>query len=360
MEHYNLLNHNYNYYEYYFWFFGLINNITFILLMSASESLMPNQIGIIGFCAILPGLLLKLSIPYWINYDICNYKNRVLFLTGIYITGYLMISLIDNIYFKLTGIILSSIASAICETTFIPIASMISNKAISYWSSGSGFAGPIAAGYYILMTSILNISTNTTILALIWIPFVILGLFYKLRFRQNIEYLDYRNVSEIELQSWTTNYIIPLFLVYLFEYFINLALLPRITNFNGNIIDIKKYYPIYNIIYQFGVLISRSIKLIFSSININKLYIFPLLQFINLVLFIFICIYKFIPSIEIIYGIIFYEGLIGGTGYLFTFNKIKNMVPDDKKELCSSITTIGDVSGQTLAAFLTILIDKLL
>ena len=73
---------------------------------------------------------------------------------------------------------------------------MISNKAISYWSSGSGFAGPIAAGYYFFMTSILNISTNTTILALIWIPFVILGLFYKLRFRQNIEYLDYRNISD--------------------------------------------------------------------------------------------------------------------------------------------------------------------
>ena len=358
MEHYNLLTPNYN--EYYFWFFGLINNITFILLMSASESLMPNQVGTIGFCAILPGLLLKLSIPYWIKYDICNYKNRVLFLTGIYITGYLMISLINNIYCKLTGIILSSIASAICETTFIPIASMISNKAISYWSSGSGFAGPISAGYYILMTQIFNINTNTTILILIWIPFVILGLFYKLRFRQNIDYLDYRTISNNELQTWTNNYIIPLFLVYFFEYSINLALLPRITRFNGQQIDIKKYYPIYNITYQFGVLISRSIKLILPNVNINKLYMFSLLQFINLIIFIFIAIYSFIPYISILYIIIFYEGLIGGMAYLFTFNKIKNMLSDDKKELCSSITTIGDVSGQTFAALFTILINKLI
>ena len=58
---------------------------------------------------------------------------------------------------------------------------------------------------------------TSTILILIWIPFVILGLFYKLKFKQNIEYLDYRNISEIEVQSWACDYIIPLFLVYLFE-----------------------------------------------------------------------------------------------------------------------------------------------
>ena len=37
MEHYNLLNHNYNYYEYYFWFFGLINNITIKAMTTAKE-----------------------------------------------------------------------------------------------------------------------------------------------------------------------------------------------------------------------------------------------------------------------------------------------------------------------------------
>lgn len=360
MEHSNLLTPKYNYNEYYFWFFGLINNITFVLLMSASETLMPDHIGTIGFCAILPGLLLKLSIPYWIKYDICNYKNRVLFLTSIYIAGYLMISLINNIYFKLIGIMLSSIAGAICETTFIPIASMISNKAISYWSSGSGFAGPIGAGYYILMTQVFNISTNTTILLLIWIPLIILGLFYKLKFKQNIEYLDYRTVSNNELQCWIYNYIMPLLLVYFAEYTINLSILPRITQFNGTKIDIKKYYPIYNIIYQFGVLISRSIKLIFPNMNINYIGIFPILQFINMIIFIFIAIYNFIPYISIVYVIIFYEGLIGGMAYLFTFNKIKNILSDDKKELCSSITTIGDVSGQTLAALCAILVDMLI
>ena len=39
------------------------------------------------------------------------------------------------------------------------------------------------------------------------------------------------------------------------------------------------------------------------------------------------------------------------------FNKIKNMLNEDKKELCSSLTTIGDVSGQLLATILTIVLD---
>lgn len=356
MNEYNLLLPYYKYHKYYFWFFGLINNITFILLMSASETLMPNHIGVIGICAILPGFLIKLSIPYWISYDICSYKNRVYFLTSIYILGYFMISLIDNIKVKLLGIILSSAGGAICEATFLPIASMISNNAISYWSSGSGFAGPISAGYYILMTQILNISTNITILLLGWVPLIILILYNKLKFRQNMEYLDYRNVSNLDLKIWTNEYILPLLLVYFAEYFINLYLQPKIVLSNSEI-DIKRHYPIFAIIYQFGVLISRSIKLIFPDINVSYIWIFPILQFINIGIFLLIITFNIISNINIIYLIIFYEGLIGGMAYFFTFNKIKNMLNEDKKELCSSLTTIGDVSGQLLATILTIVLD---
>lgn len=356
MNKYNLLLPNYKCHKYYFWFFGLINNITFILLMSASETLMPNHIGIIGICAILPGFFIKLSIPYWISYKICSYKNRIIFLTGIYILGYLMTSLINNIYFKLLGIILSSIGSAICEATFLPIASMISDDAISYWSSGSGFAGVIGAGYYILMIQVLNFNTNITILLLGWIPLVILILFNKLNFKQNVEYLDYRNVSNTELKSWTNEYILPLLLVYFAEYFINLYLQPKMK-LSNNEIDIKKFYPFYNICYQLGVLISRSIKLIFPNINISNIWIFPILQFINIGVFLLIIIFNIISNINVIYLIIFYEGLIGGMAYLFTFNKIKNMLIEDKREICSSLTTIGDVSGQLLATILTIILD---
>ena len=142
--------------EYYFWLFGLVNNITFILLSTASIDILPKNISIISACAITPVFLVKLISPFVIKYKILSYDNRVKALTILYFTAYLLICFSKETGVILIGIILSGMASGIGEVTFIPIASIISEKCISYWSSGSGFAGVIGSGYYLTMTQILK------------------------------------------------------------------------------------------------------------------------------------------------------------------------------------------------------------
>ena len=336
--------------EYYFWLFGLVNNITFILLSTASIDILPKNISIVTACAITPVFLVKLISPFVIKYKILSYDNRVKALTILYFTAYLLICFSKETDIILIGIILSGMASGIGEVTFIPIASIISEKCISYWSSGSGFAGVIGSGYYLTMTQILKLDSNKAILFLIWLPFVIILFYKKLNFNQeNIEYLNYKNISNGDLKLWIKSFILPLLIVYFCEYSINLTTFIRLSKFNDKIYRQDKVFKQYSFTYQSGVLISRSLKLLIPNLKINFIWIFPILQGINLILFSFFSEYNIIPNISIIFILILYEGLLGGLAYLFTFTKIKHKLPEDKREICTSITTLGEVLGQISA-----------
>ena len=345
--------------EYYFWLFGLVNNITFILLITASVDILPKNIGVIGACAIAPVFIVKVITPFIIKYKICSYDNRVKTLTLLYFLAYILICFSNELSFILIGIILSGIASGIGEITFVPIASMISERCISYWSSGSGFAGVIGSGYYLIMTQLFYLKSHITILFLIWLPFSMIIFYKKLNFNQeNIEYLNYKNLKKEELKLWTVSYILPLFIVYFCEYSINLTTYLELINFNGKIFNKDEVYKKYCFTYQSGVLISRSLKLVFTNFKINFIWIFPILQGINLILFSLFSSYKIIPNISVIYLLILYEGLLGGMAYLLTFSKIKSKLTDDKRELCTSITTLGEVLGQIFATMYSIFIYK--
>ena len=345
--------------EYYFWLFGLINNITFILLTTASIDILPKNIALINLCAIAPVFIVKVTFQFIIKYKFLRYNYRVFILTILYLVSYLLIYFSKNVKVILSGIVLSGIASGIGEITFIPIASVISNKCISYWSSGSGFAGIIGSGYYLVATQIFSIKSNIAILLLSWLPIIIIIFYKKLEFdNENIEYLNYNNINKQEFTLWIKKFIMPLLLVYFFEYSINLTTYVNLIKFGSKIYKSNVIFKSYYFTYQFGVLVSRSMKLIFPNIKPDVIWIFPILQALNLISFTLFVNYSIIPNITLIFILIFYEGILGGLSYLFIFLKIKEIISEDKKEICTSITTIGEVSGQILATIYSILYIK--
>ena len=89
--------------EYYFWLFGLVNNITFILLITASVDILPKNIGVIGACAIAPVFIVKVISPFIIKYKICSYDNRVKTLTLLYFLAYILICFSNELSFILIG-----------------------------------------------------------------------------------------------------------------------------------------------------------------------------------------------------------------------------------------------------------------
>lgn len=340
--------------SYYFWYFGLSNNILFVLILSSLESLYPKNISIIALCTILPGLIVKISIPLWINYKFLNYYNKTVIIVISYIISYLFITLNSN-YLFLIGVILSSFSSSFGDTIFIPLSIITSKKSISYWSAGTGSAGIIGSTYYLLLYNIFNLNARIILLSVIWLPILIMYFFNKIELSELETYeLNYNQLTRTDLNSWIFNYIIPLSSTYFNEYLINLAILPKIIRYSQN--KQKIYYPIFIFFYQLGVLISRSSKICIIKKNVQNLYIFSTLQFINLIICLLIAIYQLVDKPYIIYIIIFYVGLISGFSYVFTFSKITNEVCDEKKEMCSLTVSIGDISGQTLASLVSLFV----
>lgn len=145
---------------------------------------------------------------------------------------------------------------------------------------------------------------------------------------------------------------VPLLLVYIAEYVINQGVSPTLlfplyaTPFQ----NFRAFYPAYNAIYQVGVFISRSSTPFF---RVHNLYLPSLLQILNLVLLTLHAMFNFIPSVYLIFIVIFWEGLLGGLVYVNTFAEISERVPEEDREFSLGATTVSDSAGICIAGFLS-------
>lgn len=71
---------------------------------------------------------------------------------------------------------------------------------------------------------------------------------------------------------------------------------------------------------------SSAVSLSFVKIALNVYSLSFSLQVVNAVFLIFAVLFQFLPSIWIVFGIILYEGLLGGAAYVNTFHFISKEV----------------------------------
>lgn len=152
---------------------------------------------------------------------------------------------------------------------------------------------------------------------------------------------------------------LPLLLVYIAEYTINQGVAPTLlfplsqTPFAR----FRDFYPTYNAIYQAGVFISRSST---PFVRLHNLYLPSILQVANLTLLTLHAMFDFLPSVWIIFVIVFWEGLLGGAVYVNTFAEITDQVPPDEREFSLAATTVSDSGGICIAALLSMGFEKVL
>lgn len=116
-------------------------------------------------------------------------------------------------------------------------------------------------------------------------------------------------------------------------------------------LDQSAQYRWLQVTYQIGVFVSRSSLSFFST---DQIWIMSILQFVNVVYFTFQAIYMSVPTIWIIFIIVFWEGLLGGLCYVNTFNRIAKELPVRYKSFGMGLTTIGQSCGVVLAGLLAI------
>lgn len=78
------------------------------------------------------------------------------------------------------------------------------------------------------------------------------------------------------------------------------------------------------------------------------------LQAINVVLFLCQVIFWFMPSIWIIFAIVFWEGLLGGGAYVNTFYRMSKELPEARRIFALGVVPLGDTFGIAIAGAVAI------
>lgn len=152
---------------------------------------------------------------------------------------------------------------------------------------------------------------------------------------------------------------IPLFAVYAAEYLINQGLFELLyyenTHIGGLCLNQHAQYRWYQVVYQCGVLISRSSTVLFY---IKHFWILSILQIMTFLLLFYEAIYVFIPSFWITFCIVLWEGLLGGGAYVNAFYQLSSSAPEGYKEFSIGLTSAADTSGITLAGVSAIFVHN--
>lgn len=365
--------------------------------------------GVVLLADVVPSFLTKLCAPYFIH--TVPYYARILLFVGLSATGMLLIALTPDyhdggtISTKMAGVILASLSSGGGELSFLGLVHYYGPWSLAAWGSGTGGAGLIGAGAYALATNTIGLSVQTTLLASACLPAIMLLSFFailplgplkaaNLHFvgsnpsasltdpepdeseREGL--LTTRHVDSPKLTANTGSspqtvlqhflhnlhrsrnlfmpYMLPLLLVYIAEYTINQGVCPTLlyplpaTPFSA----FRQFYPTYNAIYQTGVFISRSSTPI---LRVHNLYLPSLLQILNLILLTAHALHPFLPTVHVVFAVIFWEGLLGGLVYVNTFAEVADRVAPADREFSLAATTVSDSAGICVAGLVSMALE---
>ncbi|KAG9737456.1 protein btn1, partial [Aureobasidium melanogenum] len=386
-----------------FWLFGLINNVLYVIILSSALDLVGPAVpkSLVLLFDVVPSFLVKLTAPYYIH--LVPYNLRILAFVALSSCGMLLVALSPSstdpnannasISVKMLGVILASISSGGGELSFLGLTHFYGPFSLAAWGSGTGGAGLIGSGAYVLATTAIGLSVRTSLLVFSFLPVIMLFSFFVLLPAKHASHA-YAAAAQEDVDSDTESllndavdnphrpsspklsqgpqsnetwhslkanflrakslffpYMLPLLLVYVAEYTINQGVAPTLlfpldqTPFE----HYRSFYPTYNAIYQLGVFISRSSL---PFVRIHALYLPSLLQCLNLVILAVHAMFPFLPNIWFVFAITFWEGLLGGIVYVSTFRRIGEEVAETDREFSLGATSVSDSGGICIAGFL--------
>uniref|UniRef100_G1T4N3 Battenin n=2 Tax=Oryctolagus cuniculus TaxID=9986 RepID=G1T4N3_RABIT len=388
-----------------FWILGLCNNFSYVVMLSAAHDILSHQgspgnqshvdpgpvpspynsssrfdcnsvsTAAVLLADILPTLVIKLLAPLGLH--LLPYSPRVL-ISGVCSAGsFILVAFSGSVGISLCGVVLASISSGLGEVTFLSLTAIYPRAVISWWSSGTGGAGLLGALSYLGLTQA-GLSPQNTLLSMLGIPALLLASYFLLlttpesqdpgggdeaetATRQPLlssEAPESRPDSSWNLsfqEKWTVFkgllcYIIPLVLVYFAEYFINQGLF-ELLFFRNTSLTHAQQYRWYQMLYQAGVFISRSSL---RCCRIRFTWALALLQCLNMAVLLADIWLSFLPSIYLVFGVILYEGLLGGAAYVNTFHNIALETSDKHREFAMAAACISDTLGISLSGLLAL------
>ncbi|TRM67685.1 CLN3 protein-domain-containing protein [Schizophyllum amplum] len=378
-----------------FFVFGLINNVLYVIILSAALDLLtvtpddpslalaaaddaPPPAGIIAFCNIFPALVAKLAWPYLLPPPV-RYARRVVACCAISACGMLSIAFSGGLAMRLAGIGMASFSCGLGELTFLQLSTTYPDKevmarCVGAFSSGTGFAGLFGA---FLWWSVRGLGVRTGVGGSSVLPLLMLLCYFMIlpSSLDNVgstpnEYtpiatdddapprrfgMNRRSTSEVSLtlkdkyqlvRPLLARYMIPLFLVYFFEYTINQGVSPTLSYPPPSIVEHPilgrlfrsrgDFYVVWQMTYQTTVFFSRSSLLLSIPALPERLLPLPAtVQGVLLAVLVYISVNTgsvgldvmssggdAVGIIYLILALIALEGICGGSSYVNTFYRI--------------------------------------
>ncbi|KAI1636624.1 BTN1 protein [Biscogniauxia mediterranea] len=399
-----------------FWLFGLINNVLYVIILSAAQDLVGSDVpkGVVLLADVLPSFFTKLIAPYFIHK--VPYWLRILVFAAASSVGMFMIALTPSdrsVGVKMAGVVFASLSSGAGELSFLGLTHYYGRMSLAAWGSGTGAAGLVGAGLYVALTDWIGFSVKNSLLTSAFLPVIMLVSFFVILPRgplredrgakeyrtitdrtptrrhdveqddddddDDIEHMPAVNAATSLLAPETTTaapdnawsrleanlrrakslffpYMLPLLLVYVAEYTINQGVSPTLLFplESSPFTEYRDFYPMYGFLYQLGVFVSRSSV---AFLRIRHLYLPSLLQVGNLVFLTLHAMFNFIPNVYVVFLIIFWEGLLGGAVYVNTFAEIMENIPVTEREFSLGATTVSDSGGICIASFISMVME---
>lgn len=384
-----------------FWILGLCNNYGYAVMLSAAYDILDKSFGLaeatpmpgprqcnylstgaVLLADILPSLVVKsLSpfLPLWINL-------RVSAVVACSAAGFMLVAFAAELWVALAGVATMSLAQGLGETSMLSYTAFFKDKSvIAMWSSGTGAAGVLASVSYLGLTAVMK--PRDALLIMNVAPVAVALAFWGLMVHPSIDDKAGRAANKalskagapsskqalvrdgVPAFSSTASfvdklgdipplfkYIVPLFAVYLFEYFINQGLY-ELLRYETEWLSLSQQYKMFQALYQVGVLVSRTSG---GLVPVDRMWILAVLQGLNVVYFTLEAVYQFSGSIWVVATVVFWEGLLGGFAYVRTFFCISTKVVPEKREFSMAMSAVADAVGISTAGLIAIPVHNLL
>ncbi|KAF8448538.1 batten's disease protein Cln3 [Terfezia claveryi] len=344
-----------------FWLFGLINNVLYVIILSAALDLVGPTLpkSLVLLFDVLPSFLTKLLLPYVIHR--VPYHIRIPILVLLSFLGMQFVAHAPTLPWRMFGVVIASISSGAGELSFLGLTHYYGQFAVASWGSGTGAAGLVGAGMYSVVITGWRWSVRGALGGFSFLPGVMLLAFFAVLPRgvlwyrcapgegdaeDGVIYINllllsflptlYHNLARTK--SLFFPYMLPLLLVYIAEYTINQGVSPTLL-FSTNPQQTPPLPP------RHSHTSATSTQPTTPSTNS------ALLQCLNLIILTLHAMYPFIPTVWIVFVVIFWEGLLGGSVYVNTFAKITEEVGVKEREFALGAVTVADSGGICIAGF---------
>ena len=187
---------------------GLINNVLYVIILSSALDLVGPSVpkGVVLLADVLPSFLTKLCAPYFIH--TIPYPFRILAFVALSTCGMLLIALTPalqdarSISIKMAGVILASLSSGGGELSFLGLTHYYGHFALAAWGSGTGGAGLVGAGAYVVATTVMGLSVRNSLLIFSCLPVIMLISFFIVLplgpIRPASKYAEYQRIEQEE------------------------------------------------------------------------------------------------------------------------------------------------------------------